>query len=163
MFAVFVISAFVLITKLLAPTTIQIITGGEEPIVVGQFSSYTPVDVVVIVISALIFGISGFYLLLPSFIAARGAGVPPTQTPEIKPELDAKFALHLLNGDEKRVFSEIMESGEILQKDLTIQMNFPKVKISRILDSLEKKSLVIRKRYGMTNKIIVNKNMRAEA
>ena len=161
MAVLFCVSMFTLIGKMLTPTPIQIFIEGEEPIPVGQILSFTYADIAIIAISTFLAGISGFYLLFSDFI-----GIPkvlPTVEGADTSKLNGKFALRLLNGDEKRVFGEIMESVEILQKDLTIQMNFPKAKITRILDSLEKKGLVIRKRYGMTNKIIVNKNMRAEA
>jgi uncharacterized membrane protein len=42
-------------------------------------------------------------------------------------ELDVKFALRLLDGDKRKVFSEIVESGgEILQSDLPGRMGFSK-------------------------------------
>ena len=157
MAVLFCVSMFTLIGKLLTPTPIQIFIEGEEPIPVGQILSFTYVDVAIIAISTFLAGISGFYLLFSDFI-----GIPkvlPTVEGADTSELNGKFALRLLDGDEKRVFGEILESGgEILQKDLPIQLNFPKAKITRILDRLEKKGLVIRKRYGMTNKIIVHRN-----
>jgi uncharacterized membrane protein len=162
MATLFVVSMFTLIGKLITPTPFQIFIEGEEPIPVGQILSFTHIDVAIIVISTFLAGISGFYLLFSDFIE-----VPKVvQTVEMADtsELDGKFALRLLDGDEKRVFGEILESGgEILQRDLPIQLNFPKVKITRILDQLEKKGLIIRKRFGMTNKVIVNRNMRMES
>lgn len=159
MAVIFCVSMFTLIGKLLTPTPIQIFIEGEEPIPVGQILSFTYVNIAIIAISTFLAGISGFYLLFSDFI-----GIPkvlPTAEGADTSELDGKFALRLLDGDEKRVFGEILESGgEILQKDLPIQLNFPKAKITRILDDLEKKGLVIRKRYGMTNKVIINRNLR---
>ena len=157
----FTISAFTLVGKLLMPTPIQIVIQGEEPIVVGQILSYTLVDIVMISISALILGISSFYLLFFDFIETRRA--LPTVEKIGTSELDAKFALRLLDGDKRKVFSEIVEAGgEILQSDLPTRTNFSRSKITRILDSLERKGLIIRKRYGMTNKVIINRNMRME-
>ena len=154
----FAISAFTLVGKLLMPTPIQIIIQGEEPIVVGQILSYTQIDVIMMAISALLLGISGFYLLFSDFIETRGA--LPTAEKTRTSELDVKFALRLLDGDKRKVFSEIVESGgEIMQSELPVQTGFSKAKITRILDYLEKKGLVIRKSYGMTNKVIINKNM----
>lgn len=162
MATLFVVSMFTLIGKLLTPTPIQIFIEGEEPIPVGQILSFTHVDAAIIAISTFLAGISGFYLLFSDFI-----GIPkvlPTVEGADTSELDGKFALRLLDGDEKRVFGEILESGgEILQKDLPIQLNFPKVKITRILDQLENKGLIIRKRFGMTNKVIINRDMRMES
>ena len=157
----FAMSAFTLVGKLLMPTPIQIIIPGEEPIVVGQILSYTQVDVVIMAVSALLLGISGFYLLFSDFIETRRT-LPAVGKIDTS-ELDAKFALRILDGDKRKVFSEIVEAGgEILQKDLPIQTGFSKAKITRILDYLEVKGLIIRKSYGMTNKIIIRRDMRRE-
>jgi len=74
-------------------------------------------------------------------------------------ELEIAFALRLLDGDKRKLFNEIVEAGgEILQSELHTQMGFSKAKITRILDYLELKGLTVRKSYGMTNKIIIDKN-----
>jgi len=128
---------------------------------VGQILSFTQVDVIMIAVSALLLGISGFYLLFSDFIETRR--VLPTVERVYSLELDAKFALRLLDGDKRRVFSEVVESGgEILQSELPTRTGFPKAKITRILDSLERKGLIIRKSYGMTNKVIINRDLRME-
>jgi uncharacterized membrane protein len=157
----FAISAFTLVGKLLMPTPIQIIIQGEEPIVVGQILSYTQIDVILMTISACLLGISGFYLLFSDLIEPLGA--LPTVEKIDTLELDVKFAIRLLDGDKRKVFSEIVESGgEILQSELPVRTGFPKAKITRILDYLERKGLLIRKSYGMTNRVIINRNMRME-
>jgi uncharacterized membrane protein len=157
MAVLFAISAFVLVGKLIIPTPIQIVIEGKEPIVVGQIFSFTQIDVIIIATSALFLGISSFYLLFSDLIEA------PKVLPITKkaPKLDVNFALRLLEGDKRKVFKEIVESGgEILQKDLVLQTGFPKAKITRILDDLERKGLIIRKRYGLTNKILIDRDMR---
>lgn len=151
----FAVSAFTLVGKLLMPTPIQIIIQGEDPIVVGQILSYTGVDIVVISISAVVLGITVFYLLIYGFETSSviSAGMRVNSS-----ELDVKFVLRLLDGDARTVFAAIVEAGgEILQRDLPIQTNFSKVKITRTLDYLEGKGLIIRKRHGMTNKVIITK------
>jgi uncharacterized membrane protein len=153
----FTISAFTLVGKLLMPTPIQIIIQGEEPTVVGQILSYTLVDVVTMTFSALFLGISSFYLLFSDFIENRGA--LPTSEKTGALDFNVRFALHLLDGDKRRVFNEIVESGgEIMQSELPVQTGFSKAKITRILDYLEKKSLIIRKSYGMTNKVLIRRD-----
>jgi len=47
-------------------------------------------------------------------------------------------------------------------KQPCILTGFSKVKITRILDCLELKGLIVRKSYGMTNKIIINRNRQLE-
>ncbi len=61
-----------------------------------------------------------------------------------------------LTGDEKKVLLKIIESqGTIFQSDLVDKTKFTKVKVTRILDRLEGKRLIERKRRGMTNVIIL--------
>jgi len=61
-----------------------------------------------------------------------------------------------LNREEKVVFEKVIESqGTIFQSDLVTKTNFPKVKVTRILDKLEGKGLIERRRRGMTNVIIL--------
>ncbi|OGI12671.1 hypothetical protein A3K64_03790 [Candidatus Micrarchaeota archaeon RBG_16_36_9] len=61
-----------------------------------------------------------------------------------------------LNSEEKLVLEKIIESkGTIFQSDLVENTKFNKVKITRILDKLEGRGLIERKRRGMTNVIIL--------
>lgn len=158
----FAVSAFTLVGKVLMPTPIQIVIPGEEPIVVGQIFRYTQFDVVIISVSTVILAVSTFYLLFVNPIETRNA--LPTVEKKDTSELDVKFALRLLDGDKRKVFKEIIESrGEILQNELYAQTGFSRAKITRILDYLELKGLIVRKSYGMTNKVILNRNMRMES
>ncbi len=62
-----------------------------------------------------------------------------------------------LSEDENLVLSKIVESdGTIFQSELVEKTDFNKVKITRILDSLEGKGVITRKRRGMTNVVILN-------
>jgi len=63
-----------------------------------------------------------------------------------------------LSEDENLVLSKIVESdGTIFQSELVEKTDFNKVKITRILDSLEGKGVITRKRRGMTNVVILNR------
>jgi hypothetical protein len=153
----FAVSAFTLAGKLLMPTPIQIVIQGEEPIVVGQIFRYTQFDVALISVSTVVLALSSFYLLFVK--SSETPIVTLTTTQKDTSEQELAFAIRLLDGDKRRVFSEIVDSGgEILQSDLHTQTGFPKTKISRILDYLETKGLIVRKSHGMTNKIVINKN-----
>ena len=150
------VSAFTFVGKLLMPTPIQIIIPGEEPIVVGQIFRYTQFDVAIISVSTVIIAVSSFYLLFIDSIETQNA--LPTAEKKDTSKLEIALALRLLDGDKRKVFNEIVESGgEILQSDLHMQTGFPKSKITRILDYLELKGLIIKKSYGMTNKVIIDK------
>lgn len=64
-----------------------------------------------------------------------------------------------LSKDEKLVFENVINSeGTIFQSDLTEKTGLNKVKITRILDRLEGKGLIERKRRGMTNIVILKHN-----
>ena len=45
--------------------------------------------------------------------------------------------------------------AEATQKELVVELNISKVKISRILKSLENKKIITKSNYGMTNKIML--------
>jgi len=61
-----------------------------------------------------------------------------------------------LDNDEKVVFEKIIESqGTIFQSELVEKTKFAKVKVTRILDRLEGRDLIERKRRGMTNVIVL--------
>lgn len=78
------------------------------------------------------------------------------KTLETKDVKKMKENLKNLDGDEKKVYELIMDAdGYVLQSDLVTKTGFSKVKISRIIDKLELKGLVIRRRRGMSNVIIL--------
>jgi uncharacterized membrane protein len=73
-------------------------------------------------------------------------------------EKKKKLNLKDLDKDEKKVISLLQdENGGMFQADLMEKMEISKVKTTRLLDKLEAKQLIERKRRGMNN-IIVLKN-----
>jgi uncharacterized membrane protein len=61
-----------------------------------------------------------------------------------------------LSPDEKTVLKKIIEAeGTVFQSDLAEKTKFNKVKVTRILDRLEGKQLIERKRRGMTNVVML--------
>ena len=161
MAVLFAVSAFTFALKVLMPTTTRIIIPGEDPIIVGEIFRYTQFDVAIISVSTIILALSSFYLLFANSIGNKN--VSSVTENANSSEIDVAFALRLLDGDKRKIFNEIVESkGEILQSDLHAVTGFSKAKITRILDYLELKGLIVRKSYGMTNKVIINRGMRAE-
>lgn len=57
--------------------------------------------------------------------------------------------------DERRVYELVKEAGSCFQSDLVRETENSKVKVTRLLDKLEQKGLVERKRRGMTNIIFL--------
>jgi uncharacterized membrane protein len=82
--------------------------------------------------------------------------IPIEKEEKKKQNFDAIFKT--LKAEEKQVFEKIISSGAILQSELINQTNFSKVKVSRILDKLEAKGLIERKRSGMSNLVVLKNN-----
>ena len=61
-----------------------------------------------------------------------------------------------LKSEEKKVFSLARESKAIFKADLIEKTGFGKAKMTRIIDRLEGKGFVERKRRGMTNVVVLN-------
>ncbi|MEM3113343.1 MAG: MarR family transcriptional regulator [Candidatus Pacearchaeota archaeon] len=66
-----------------------------------------------------------------------------------------KIDISDLRNDDKMVFNLISENKVIFQADIIEKTGLGKAKISRIIDRLEGRGLVERKRRGMTNVIVV--------
>jgi len=61
-----------------------------------------------------------------------------------------------LSVDEKIIFGKIVEAqGSVMQSKLMEKTPFKKVKITRLLDKLEGRGLIERKRRGMTNVVML--------
>lgn len=70
-----------------------------------------------------------------------------------KPE--RKYDLSDLKPEEKKVFELIKENKTIFQADLIEKTEFGKAKMTRIIDRLEGRGMVERKRRGMTNVVVL--------
>ncbi len=70
-------------------------------------------------------------------------------------EEEKKKRLESLDEEEKKIMGLVLgREGSIYQSDLIRETKLSKVKITRILDRLEGKGLIERKRRGMTNIIL---------
>ncbi len=67
-----------------------------------------------------------------------------------------KTIIDNLSGDDKKVFQLIVQAkGSVFQSDIVTNTGLTKVKVTRVLDRLEGKGLIERKRRGMTNIVIL--------
>lgn len=139
--------AIILVALLLALFFIVNHASLPEPIIIfwGLF----------ILIMGLIAGIAAAYL----FLARAQSGLPslpPDANPGAgtsPPELE-DLAVRLLDGDERRLLRVIVEAkGDILQRDLVRITAFSDAKVSRLLDRLQERGLVVRERQGMSNRV----------
>jgi len=87
-----------------------------------------------------------------------------TQIKEVKEQIDPekitrenyKEVLEKLSNDEKEILEVIIDAkGSIYQSKIVEETDMTKVKVTRILDKLEGRKLIERKRRGMTNIIIL--------
>jgi len=71
-------------------------------------------------------------------------------------EKEKKINLSGLDSEEKKLIQIVSEAnGSIFQSELTEKSGFDKVKVTRILDRLEGKQVIERRRRGMTNIVIL--------
>ncbi len=80
-----------------------------------------------------------------------GTADPALAVPAPVPE---PTLVKLLDQDERRMYLEIRDhGGAMLQRDLVASRMFSKAKVTRVLDKLEAKGLVVREAHGMTNQV----------
>lgn len=76
-------------------------------------------------------------------------------TEELKKEFK-QIDISKLGEEEKRIYESIKsKDGSAYQTDLIKETGFSKVKVTRVLDKLETKGILERKRRGMTNLIVL--------
>jgi len=99
------------------------------------------------------FSVSFLVLVLGLYLIVSGGR---EKLAELKRGQETKKLVKTLKKDEKRVFELISESdGVIFQSELVEKTGFPKVKVTRILDRLEGKNLLERRRRGMSNVVVL--------
>ena len=63
------------------------------------------------------------------------------------------LAANLLEGDEKILFQKIIDNDGILQRELVLKTGFSEPKVSRLLDRIERRGLIVR--GGMGNRVLI--------
>lgn len=72
------------------------------------------------------------------------------------PKEQKKIDATALDSDEKKVLEVVQAgSGSAFQSEIVGKLGYTKVKVSRILDKMEQKGLVERKRRGMANLVVL--------
>ena len=101
----------------------------------------------------------GLYLIFLSkeeVIVTKIKRVKEQITPKQVTKKNYQKVMESLDKEEKKLLGLIIESkGTIFQSDLVEKTQLGKVKVTRILDRLEGKDLIERKRRGMTNVVIL--------
>lgn len=171
----FVISVFMIMSKLMLPTTIQVLIEGQSIFVREMPNVYTVLDCIIIAIFSFLLGASAFYLFITysvmpekekveqeaeqkeagseSALQVQDADTQVLETSKAAPEDDRVGLLKILKGNEKKVIEALMEYGEMNQADMSARTGIPKSTLSRILQDLEDRSLVFRYDYGMSKMV----------
>ncbi len=101
---------------------------------------------------------AGAALLVVIFILGIKVALKSEAAEKINKEAaeKAKTFAKALKGDEKKVYEMIMASqGAVFQSELVEKMGYSKVKVSRILDKIEGKNLIERRRRGLANMVLI--------
>jgi uncharacterized membrane protein len=143
-------SSFALFILVMTPTTVQFIIEGNIVELNQSPSIYNSVDLVVAGFSSFILGSSLIYLLL-----IDRNDKTRTNTSLIT-EKWSKLLEEISNTDEKRLVEIIIgEGGTMFQSELVEKSGYSKSKVSLILDRLEAKRILERKRRGMANAVVL--------
>jgi uncharacterized membrane protein len=145
-----IVSTFAIFVKVMTPTTVQFKVDGS----VIEFSNipeiYGSSDMILVSISAFVMGSSLVYL----WLIDRNEPVR-AEASSLKSRWNGLLE-RLTNPDEKRIVSLIIdEGGTIFQSQLVDRSGYSKSKVSLILDRLEAKKILERKRHGMSNAIVL--------
>ena len=175
--ALFVVAVFLLASKFMLPSSVQVIIEGQSTYMKEIPNVYTVSDCVIIAIGAFLLGVCAFYLLFLGFkrpekekieqeteqkevlesLEVQDADThehtPDVNVPEPSDTEDGAGLLNILKGNEKKVIEALMEYGEMNQADLSARTGIPKSTLSRALQDLEDRSLIFRYEYGMSKMV----------
>lgn len=145
---ILIASIFLLFDKLFSPQPIQIILETGQEVNTQTSDYFTLNEVLLMLVCSFLIGTAAIYLFYNSDKEKIVRMFEP------KKEEKYEVIIPLLKDDEKKVVLELRKNnGEIMQNSLVLSLGFSKVKITRILAGLERKNLIVKERYGFTNKI----------
>lgn len=150
---VLIISVLLLIDRLLATGPVQLILEDGRAVPVEGASYFSLNEVLFFIITAWLGGMSFLYIVLYS----REAPAIKSEAAIQGNESTAFLAASILEGDERVLFQEIVDNNGILQRELVIRTGFSEPKVSRLLDRIERRGLIVRQRDGMGNRVLLKK------
>ncbi|MCZ7381974.1 MAG: winged helix-turn-helix transcriptional regulator [Candidatus Methanoperedens sp.] len=149
---VLIISVLLLIDRLLATGPVQLVLENGQAVPIEGVSYFSLNEVLLLIITAWLGGMSFLYI----FLLSNESEAPALKENVIAETKNAAIlAVNLLVGDEKILLQKIIDGGTILQRELILKTGFSEPKVSRLLDKLEKRGLIIRQRDGMGNKVLI--------
>ncbi|MEL4305465.1 DUF7343 domain-containing protein [Methanococcoides sp. LMO-2] len=177
---IFIISSIVVINVLLVNNPVVIQIEGDAFKIIDIPYKYTVNEAYMLLFSAFLCGFSLALVLLDIGVfqtepqeketmkersmedtALKDRTLENFQEPE-KRDISG-IILKALTGDEKKTVEIILNNeGRILQNELVNSLDFSKAKVSRILINLEKRGIVRKSKYGLTNCISLADDIRGE-
>ena len=146
-----VASTFAVFTRIMMSTTVQVIIEGNTIELTEIPSIYNSFDMVVTGISCFVLGSSLIYLLLVGKNKVVGKDEPSLMRSDWNKILD-----RLSNPDERKIIQLIIDGGgTIFQSQLIEKSGYSKSKVSLILDRLEARRILERRRHGMSNVVVL--------
>ena len=141
-------STFALFIKVMTPSSVQFIIEGNVVELSQVPSIYNTLDVLSIGVSCFVLGASLIYLL-------KIEGTESGKTPIESGNWD-KIIEGLTMDDERRIVQIVAdEGGTIFQSQLVEKSGFSKSKVSLVLDRLEARGVLERRRHGMSNAVVL--------
>lgn len=146
-----VASTFAVFARIMMPTTVQVIIEGNTIELTEIPSIYNSFDMAVTGISCFVLGSSLIYLLLVSKSKVVGKDEPSLMRSDWN-----KILERLSNPDERKIIQLIIdEGGTIFQSQLIEKSGYSKSKVSLVLDRLEARRILERRRHGMSNVVVL--------
>lgn len=141
-------STFALFIKVMTPSSVQFVIEGNV-VELNQIPSiYKTLDVLLIGVSCFVLGASLVYLL-------RADGSDSVKAPT-EPSSWDQLIEGLAVEDERSIVQIVAdEGGTIFQSQLVEKTGYSKSKVSLVLDRLEAKGILERRRHGMSNVVVL--------
>lgn len=147
---VLIVSLVLLADQLFTPQPVQIVLETGQEITAQSLEYFPLTKVLLLLVSSFFIGMTSTYLF---YNTDTKEVLHSFQKPRVT-ERNYDTIFPLLKAQEKKVLMELAHAkGELLQSRLVASIGLSKVKVSRIVSRLERKGLVVKERYGLTNKI----------
>ncbi len=141
-------STFALFIKMMTASSVQFVIEGNVVELNQVPSIYSTLDVLLIGVSCFVLGSSLIYLLQAEGFDGEKAPTEPGNWDQLIEDLAVE--------DERRIVQIVAdEGGTIFQSELVEMSGFSKSKVSLVLDRLEARGVLERRRHGMSNAVVL--------
>ena len=140
---IFFISLFLigfLIFNVISQQIIIKINDTKEVVITQPFNIVHVIAIIILTIAATI----SFYYYFGNLIQKK------------KESMKKNIVTQCLDENEKKIYELLNKKGDMIQHDISGELNFSKVKTSRIIEKMCKKGLIKKYRRGYSNKIKIS-------